>query len=95
MPDYMVLRNAAAVRTASPFESFGPGAAMAPTAAAPEPRVEMHDISTREAASIARDPEVAAVAIPMPTTLIKPLEQGAGAAAARCGALAAEGRSDA
>ncbi|MGC2780129.1 MAG: S8 family serine peptidase [Bradyrhizobium sp.] len=81
MPDYLVLRNASAVRTASPFESFGPGAAEAPARTAPEPRVEMHDISTREATSIARDPAVAAVAIPMPITLIKPFDVGTGAAA--------------
>lgn len=79
MADYLVLRNISAARTASPFETFGAGAAAAP--AAPEPRVELHDMSTREASSVARDPEVAAIAIPMPITLIKPLDVQAGAAA--------------
>jgi subtilisin family serine protease len=54
---------------------------MAAAPAAPEPRVEVHDISTREAVSIARDPEVACIAIPMPITLVKPLDVAAGAAA--------------
>jgi subtilisin family serine protease len=89
MPNYLVLRNLSAVRTASPFESFGPGAAEAPAPAAPEPRVETHDISTREASSIARDPGVAAVAIPMPIGLIKPFDVGAGEAAADAWGIAA------
>jgi subtilisin family serine protease len=78
MPDFMVLRNAAAVRTSSPFESFGPAANAAPNA--PEPQVEVHNVPESEAIDIARDPQVAAVAKPMPTTLIEPLEV-AGAAA--------------
>jgi len=79
MPNYIVLRNASSVRTGSPFESFGAAAAAAP--AAPEPRVEVHDISTREAANIASSPEVAAVAKPMPIALITPFDVAAGAAA--------------
>lgn len=87
MPAFIVLRNVAAVRTGSPFESFGPAAAVAP--ASPEPRVEVHDISPREAAGIARDPEVAAVAIPMPIALIRPTEGGpAGSANAAWGIAA-------
>jgi subtilisin family serine protease len=78
MPNFMVLRNAAAVRTTSPFESFGLGASNVP--AAPVPQVEVHDISTAEATSLANDPQVAAVAIPMPTALIAPVDV-AGAAA--------------
>jgi subtilisin family serine protease len=81
MPHYLVLRNVSAAKTSSPFESFGAGAAEAPAPGPPEPRVELHDISTQEASSLARDDEVAAVAIPMPVTLIKPLEVEAGAAA--------------
>src|SRR5437763_1214882 len=38
MPDYLVLRNLSAVKTASTFESFGPGAAEARAPAAPAPR---------------------------------------------------------
>jgi subtilisin family serine protease len=79
MPEYVVLRNTAAIRTSSPFETFGPAATVAP--AAPEPRVEIHDISPGEAASVARDPQVAAVAIPMPIRLIRPMNVAAGAAA--------------
>jgi subtilisin family serine protease len=87
MPEFLVLRNAAAVKTASPFETIGPSATAA--SGSPEPRVELHNIPTHEAVAIARDPEVAAVAIPMPTTLIKPLEIGAGAAANDAWSIAA------
>jgi len=52
MPDYMVLRNAAAVRTVSPFERLGPTAAAAPNV--PEPRVEVHNVRENEAIDIAR-----------------------------------------
>jgi subtilisin family serine protease len=86
MPDYMVLRNAAAVRTVSPFESVGPTATTAPSV--PEPRVEVHNVRENEAIDIARDPQVAAVAKPMPTALIKPLEV-AGAAATGAWGIAA------
>ena len=81
MPSFMVLRNASHVRTASPFETFGPAAAAAP--AAPEPKVELHaNIPTQQASAIAREANVAAVARPMPIVLIKPLNVGAAAAAA-------------
>jgi subtilisin family serine protease len=42
----------------------------------------MHDISLGEAVSAARDPDVAAIAIPMPIKLIKPFDVAADAAAA-------------
>jgi subtilisin family serine protease len=89
MADFLVLRNAAAITTASPFEGFGAGTAA--VAGPPEPQVEVHDISTREAVSLARDPAVAAVAIPMPITLIRPFEVQAGAAAADAWGIAAVG----
>jgi subtilisin family serine protease len=82
MPDFVILRNAAARRTGSGFESFGPSATSATVAAPPEPRVETHNISLGEAMSVGRDPEVAAIAIPMPITLIKPASINAQAAAA-------------
>ena len=46
------------------------------------PQIETHDMSLREATSAARDPDVAAVAIPMPIKLIMPFDVAAGAAAA-------------
>src|SRR5215471_3712200 len=85
MPDFMVLRNTTAVRTASPFE-IGPTTASAPNV--PEPQVELHNVPESEAIDIARDPQVVAVAKPMPTTLIKPLEV-AGAAATSAWGIAA------
>ena len=92
MPELLVLRNLAGgnvvrenrrsvrgARRESPFEDFGPSTTAA--SESPEPRVELHDVSSHEAATMARDPEVAAVAIPMPTTLIRPSDVGAGATA--------------
>ena len=82
MAGFIVLRNASRISTASPFEEFGPTAAGAP--AAPEPRVEVHDVTPEEAHSMAQDRQVAAVAIPMPISLIKPCDADlpAGVAAA-------------
>jgi Subtilase family len=85
MPDFMVLRNAAAVRTASPFESLGPAAAARNV---PEPRVEVHNVAESEAVDMARDPQVAAVAKPMPTSLIEPLELARTAATSAWGIAA-------
>jgi subtilisin family serine protease len=85
VPDFMVLRNAAAVRTASPFESLGPAAA---ARNAPEPRVEVHNVPESEAIDLARDPQVAAVAKPMPTSLIEPLEVARTAATSAWGIAA-------
>jgi subtilisin family serine protease len=85
VPDFMVLRNAAAVRTASPFESLGPAAA---ARNAPEPRVEVHNVQESEAIDLARDPQVAAVAKPMPTSLIEPLEVARTAATSAWGIAA-------
>src|SRR5262249_1526230 len=80
MPNFLILRNSAAIHTASPFEAMTAAHALAGPAA-PAPRVELHDVSRREAAPIARDPQVAAVAIPMPTKLIAPKAVAAAAAA--------------
>ena len=71
MPDYMILRNAATVRTGSPFESFGPAVATAP--AAPEPRVEVHDIITQFANALQTLAEFHSVdfhAKPLPPALL-------------------------
>jgi len=82
MPEYIVLKNASHMRTTSPFEEFGLTPASAP--AAPEPRVEVHDVTSAEAHSMAQDRQVAAVAIPMPVSLIGPCDADlpAGVAAA-------------
>jgi subtilisin family serine protease len=85
MPDFMILRNAAAVRTASPFESLGPAASARNV---PEPHVEVHNVAESEAIDMARDPQVAAVAKPMPTSLIEPLELARTAATSAWGIAA-------
>jgi subtilisin family serine protease len=77
MANFIILRNAAAISTGSAFESFGPGAAsVIASRTVPEPVVQVEDLSTKEAAEITRDPQVAAVAIPMPIALIQPLVAG-------------------
>jgi subtilisin family serine protease len=85
MPDFMILRNAAAVRTASPFEGLGPAAAARNV---PEPRVEVHNVPESEAIDMARDPQVAAIAKPMPISLIEPLELASAAATSAWGIAA-------
>lgn len=81
MAEFIVLRNAATVTTASPFESFGPGTRSFSVPAPPEPQVEKHDISAQEANDLVRDPQVAAIARPMPIALIKPFAVEGSAAA--------------
>src|SRR4051794_24839017 len=80
MTEFMVLRNAARIRTTSPFEELGPVAETVP--AAPEVKIEVHNVEPEQASGIANDPQVVAVALPMPTALIKPLDIDAGMAAA-------------
>jgi subtilisin family serine protease len=79
MPEIVILRNLAAFRTVSPFEGIGAAPTAAP--AVPEPQVEVADVSTTEATSISRDPQVAAVAIPMPIALIRPMNVEPGTSA--------------
>jgi len=74
MTEVIVLRNAAAVRTASPFEFGGPSITSMGPAGPPEPQIEKHDIPLHEAIDLARDPQVSAITKPMPISLIKPLE---------------------
>src|SRR5262245_42790787 len=69
MPEFMILRNAAAR-----------GLESADADAPPEPRIETHNLSLHDAVSATRDPDVAAIAIPMPIKLIKPFDVAASAA---------------
>jgi len=89
MPKFVVLRNATAARMVSPFEAFG--TTFPATVTPPEPQIVTHDISTAEAASLARDPAVAAVAMPMPTRLLRPFDVDADAASSQAWGLAAVG----
>jgi len=72
MPSYAVLRDLSKPVTAGPFEgTFGPEV----TAAAPsEPRVDVENLTKGDVQSLARDPQVRAIAPVMPTTLIHPFE---------------------
>jgi subtilisin family serine protease len=71
MADFIVLKNAHRISTTGPFEEFGPGMA---AAVSPAPAVEVRDVTPEEARLIAQDRQVAAVAIPMPISLIRPLK---------------------
>ena len=71
MPEFIVLKNAHRISTTGPFEEFGPGMA---AAVAPAPDVQVHEVSAEAARLIAQDRQVAAVAIPMPISLISPLK---------------------
>ena len=82
MPQFVILRNAATRRTASGSETFGPAGRTLETPTPPEPQVETHDMSLREAVNATRDPGVAAIAIPMPTKFIKPFDVAAESEAA-------------
>jgi subtilisin family serine protease len=82
MPQFVVLRNFAHVAAASPFERFGPSAAAIAPLSPPAPQIELHDIPTHEASILAQDPQIAAIAIPMPIALIKPFDVQAAAATA-------------
>ena len=64
MTEVIVLRNAAAVRTASPFEFGGPSITSMGPAGPPEPQIEKHDIPLHEAIDLARDPNPGAADIP-------------------------------
>lgn len=89
MREYIVLRDLQPTRTSEPFGGGlrGRTAGPAPSAAMeapPEPRLEVENLENRDLREMARDPEVAAIAPPMPTRLIEPraLDDDAAAAAA-------------
>ena len=68
MAEFVVLKNASRIRTTGPFEEFGPTPAGAATA--PEPKIEVLDVTPADAQTMAQDRQVAAIAIPMPIALI-------------------------
>ena len=72
--EYIVLRDLQAAPTVEPFRG-GPAIRGAPgplVPVAPEPRIEVESLDTRDVQEISRDPEVAAIAPRMPTRLIEP-----------------------
>jgi subtilisin family serine protease len=74
MPDYVVLRDLSRPRTRGPLEA--PAApAEVPRDVPAEPQFETHSMSKDEVRSLARDPEVRAIARVMPTTLVQPVEE--------------------
>jgi len=96
MREYIVLRDLQGPATTEPFgggartrsRGRGGGLESAAEVAPPELRVETERLDKNDVRDIARDPEVTAIAPPMPTRLIEPVKlkggrrAGAGAAAA-------------
>lgn len=78
MPKYAVLRNLAATRTASPFESVGPTIS---AATLPEPQVDIVKADLKDIDEIVKDPQVQGLAPVMPISLMRPVEIAANAAA--------------
>jgi subtilisin family serine protease len=70
MAGYIVLKNVSRTSTRGGLEDFG----SRPAGASVEPEVELHNITHAEARSIAQDRQVAAVALSMPISLIKPCD---------------------
>jgi subtilisin family serine protease len=72
MSSYTVLRDLSSPATAGPFEGgLRPGAAVA---APSEPRIDVESLTKTDIQTLARDPQVRAIAPVMPTTLIHPFE---------------------
>jgi subtilisin family serine protease len=74
MPEYVVLRTAAAIASGLRIERFAARATAIPPIDLPGHRIEVHDIEPEQANSMAQDPQVAAVARTMPIALIRPLD---------------------
>ena len=78
--DYIVLRDLQAASTNEPFGPARRGRMGGRELVPPEPRIEVERLENKDVHDLARDPEVAAIAAPMPTRLIEPTDAGAGAA---------------
>lgn len=78
--DYIVLRDLQAASTNEPFGPTARGRAGVREVVPPEPRIEVERLENKDVHELARDPEVAAIAAPMPTKLIEPMDAGASAA---------------
>ncbi|MGH9226337.1 MAG: S8 family peptidase [Acidimicrobiales bacterium] len=81
MREYIVLRDLQSAATNEPFGGAGARSrarggprASAADAPPPEPRVELERLDKGDVRDLARDPEVTAIAPPMPTRLIDPVK---------------------
>lgn len=75
MREYIVLRDLRRARTSEPFGGRAFAARRTPRAAvAPEPRIDIEALDRKGVHEMVRDPEVTALAPPMPTRLIEPFE---------------------
>ena len=71
--DYLVLRDLQAAITSEPFRGGPRPHISAPRMRAlPEPRIDIERLDKRDVQQLARDPEVAAISLSMPTRLIEP-----------------------
>jgi len=89
MPRYTVLRDLSRPVTAGPFESTV--GARAEVAVPTEPRVDVEELTKEGVQTLARDPEVQAIAPVMPTELIRPVEVSAAEAATTAWGVTAVG----
>jgi subtilisin family serine protease len=80
---YTILRGLRRLHTRDPFSGppLGMGAALPRAETAPEPQVDVTELSPTSIRDLTRDPEVAAIAPIMPTKLVAPFDVPAGAAA--------------
>jgi subtilisin family serine protease len=89
MPRYSVLRDLSRPVTAGPFESTVGARVEVP--APTEPRIDVEELTKEGVQTLARDPEVQAIAPVMPTELIRPVEVSAAEAATTAWGVTAVG----
>jgi len=89
MSKYAVLRDLSRPSTREPWA--GGGAALEPAEAPAAARIDVHQLTKDEVRSVARDPEVRAIAPVMPTRLIEPFEVEPAAAATTAWGITAVG----
>ena len=89
MRTYTVLRDLGRAATSEPYG--GAAALGGPELGTTEPRIDVERLDKRDVRSLARDPEVRALAPVMPTTLIRPFEVEADSAATTAWGISAVG----
>lgn len=77
MDTYIVLHAQRGLRTRAPFDGAAVPFGTAEANVAPVPQVELADLTDDNVTDLARDPEIAAIARPMPLALIEPVSDPA------------------
>ncbi|AMY09210.1 hypothetical protein LuPra_02423 [Luteitalea pratensis] len=76
---YIVLHANRGLGTGEPFSGGVASIGASATTAAPVAQVEVTDLTEENVRDLARDPEVAAITLPMPLTIIAPHVAGVAA----------------